>query len=72
MLNLVHRAGLPYDGSYENFVELSKEIMRNRSSKQQQDTVADVLASLLPPQAPDRFKQWFPLSRVRHKVKRAS
>lgn len=53
----------PYDGTYEGFVELSREIMRGRTSKQQQETVAGVLGSLLPPQAPERFRRWFPLNR---------
>ena len=53
----------PYDGTYDSFVNLSREIMRGRSTKQQQETVAGVLASLLPPQSPERFKQWFPLSK---------
>jgi len=53
----------PYDGTYEGFVELSREIMRGRSTKQQQETVAGVLGSLLPPQAPERFRRWFPLNK---------
>ena len=53
----------PFDGTYDSFVELSREIMRGRSTKQQQDTVASVLGNLLPPQSPERFRQWFPLSR---------
>ncbi|KAL4546208.1 hypothetical protein Ndes2526B_g05299 [Nannochloris sp. 'desiccata'] len=53
----------PFDGTYESFVELSREIMRGRTTKQQQETVASVLGNLLPPQSPQRFRQWFPLSR---------
>ena len=53
----------PFDGTYDDFVELSREIMRGRNTKQQQEAVAGVLDSLLPPQSPERFKQWFPLSR---------
>jgi hypothetical protein len=53
----------PFDGTYDSFVELSREIMRGRTTKQQQETVASVLGSLLPPQSPQRFRQWFPLSR---------
>jgi hypothetical protein len=53
----------PFDGTYDSFVELSREIMRGRSTKQQQETVASVLGNLLPPQSPQRFRQWFPLSR---------
>lgn len=53
----------PYDGTYEGFVELSRQIMRGRSTKEQQETVAGVLGGLLPPQSPERFRQWFPLNR---------
>ena len=55
--------GHHYDGTYEGFVELSREIMRGRTSKEQQDTVAGVLSGLLPPQSPERFRKWFPLNR---------
>lgn len=44
------RAGAPFDGSWDGFVDLSREIMRGRNSKEQQETVAGVLAGLLPPQ----------------------
>lgn len=37
--------------------------MRGRTTAQQQETVDSVLASLLPPQAPERFRRWFPLNR---------
>ena len=55
--------GKPFDGTYESFVNLSREIMRGRTTKQQQETVDSVLASLLPPQSPERFREWFPLSK---------
>lgn len=55
--------GKPYDGTYDGFVELSREIMRGRSTKEQQETVASVLSGLLPPQSPERFRKWFPLNR---------
>lgn len=32
--------------------------MRGRNSREQQETVAGVLAGLLPPQAPERFRRW--------------
>eukprot|EP00884_Botryococcus_braunii_P003730 jgi/Botrbrau1/13358/Bobra.0158s0011.1 len=51
-----------YKDSYDGFVDLSKEIMRGRTSKQQRDTVAGVLDSLLPKEAAVRFRKWFPLS----------
>jgi hypothetical protein len=55
--------GAPYDGSYDGFVALSREITRGRSAKQQQDVVDGILGSLLPPQAPANFRKWFPLNR---------
>lgn len=55
--------GIPYDGTYESFVELSRQIMKGRNTKEQQEAVAGVLGSLLPPQSPERFKKWFPLNR---------
>lgn len=51
-------AGLPFSGSWDDFVQLSREIMKGRNSRQQQETVAGVLAGLLPPQAPERFRRW--------------
>jgi hypothetical protein len=53
---------LPYDGTYEGYVELSREIMKGRNTEQVQELVAGILDSLLPPQSPERFKQWFPLN----------
>jgi len=55
--------GIPYDGTYESFVELSRQIMKGRNTKEQQEAVAGVLGSLLPPQSPERFKKWFPLNK---------
>jgi len=54
---------LPYDGTYEGYVELSREIMKGRNTEQVQELVAGILDSLLPPQSPERFKQWFPLNK---------
>jgi len=48
---------------YDGFVDLSKEIVRGRTSEQQRQTVADVLASLLPPGGPERFRMLFPFSK---------
>ncbi len=45
-------------------MDLSKEIMKGRSSKQQRETVSGVLGSLMPPQASARFRKWFPVSKV--------
>ena len=39
--------------------------MKGRSSKQQQQTVAGVLGGLMPPEASERFRKWFPVSKVR-------
>ena len=58
-------AGKPYRPGYDGFVDLSKKIMKGRSSKQQQQTVAGVLGGLLPPEASARFRKWFPVSKVR-------
>ncbi|KAI8102171.1 hypothetical protein M9435_005777 [Picochlorum sp. BPE23] len=55
--------GLPYDGTYEGYVELSREIMKGRNTAQVQELVAGILDSLLPPQSPERFKKWFPLNK---------
>lgn len=45
-------------------MDLSKEIIKGRNSKQQQQTVSGVLGSLLPPEASERFRKWFPVSKV--------
>ncbi len=45
-------------------MDLSKDIMKGRSSKQQRETVSGVLGSLMPPQASARFRKWFPVSKV--------
>lgn len=55
--------GRPFDSSYDNFVGLSREIMRGRNTQQQQETVAKVLSSLLPPQAPEQFRKLFPFNK---------
>jgi hypothetical protein len=55
--------GLPFDGTYEGYVELSREIMKGRNTSQVHSLVAGILGSLLPPQSPERFKEWFPLNR---------
>ena len=44
--------------------------MRGRNTKEQQQTVAQVLLGLLPPQAPARFRRWFPLNKVRPRSRR--
>ena len=46
-------------------MDLSKEIMKGRSSKQQRETVSGVLGGLMPPQASARFRKWFPVNKVR-------
>lgn len=45
-------------------MELSREMMKGRNSKQQQQAVSGVLGSLMPPQAAERFRRWFPVSKV--------
>jgi 5-carboxymethyl-2-hydroxymuconate isomerase len=41
---------------YDDFVRVSKEIMRGRSPQQQKDVTMSVLLSLLPPGATQQFK----------------
>lgn len=41
---------------WEGFVDISREIMKGRNSKQQQETVAGVLTSIMPPGAPEQFR----------------
>ena len=53
----------PYTPDYAGFVDLSREIVRGRTSQEQRATVAAVLESLLPPGGPQRFRSWFPLTR---------
>lgn len=56
--------GREYAPGYEGFVELSREMMKGRNSKQQQQAVSGVLGSLMPPEAAERFRKWFPVSKV--------
>jgi hypothetical protein len=41
---------------YEDFVRISREIMRGRNTAQQKELVITVLMSLLPPGAPEQFR----------------
>ena len=54
----------PYEPGYEGFVELSKQIMSGRNSKQQQQAVLGVLEALMPPNAPATFRKLFPFKQV--------
>uniref|UniRef100_A0A0C9RP00 TSA: Wollemia nobilis Ref_Wollemi_Transcript_7201_1100 transcribed RNA sequence n=1 Tax=Wollemia nobilis TaxID=56998 RepID=A0A0C9RP00_9CONI len=45
---------------YEGFVETSRRVMQGRSPKQQQEAVRQVLLSILPPGAPETFRNLFP------------
>jgi hypothetical protein len=65
-LKLLAPVGVPYEPGYDGFVELSKQIMEGRNSKQQQQAVLGVLDALLPPDAPTTFRKIFPLKQVRH------
>lgn len=47
---------VPEDVTYEDFVRVSKEIMRGRSTSEQREVVAKVLQSLMPEQAPGVFR----------------
>ncbi|KAK9785096.1 hypothetical protein WJX73_007876 [Symbiochloris irregularis] len=55
--------GRPYEEGYDGFVQLSREIMKGRSSKQQREAVGGVLDSLMPPEAQQSFRTLFPLSK---------
>ena len=65
-LKLLAPVGVSYEPGYEGFVELSKQIMEGRNSKQQQQAVLGVLDALLPPDAPTTFRKIFPLKQVWH------
>lgn len=60
---LGYKNGSPYEDTYEGYVELSREIMKGRNTKQVHELVAGILDGLLPPQSPERFKEWFPLNK---------
>lgn len=47
---------VPKEAEYSDFVRISKEIMRGRSTSQQRQVVNNVLMSLLPPGAPAAFR----------------
>lgn len=53
---------VPEDVTYDDFVRVSKEIMRGRSTVEQREVVAKVLQSLMPEQAPGVFRSLFPAS----------
>ncbi|MCO5583794.1 hypothetical protein L7F22_037708 [Adiantum nelumboides] len=45
---------------YEDFVSVSREVMKGRNPSQQKDAVRKVLLSILPPGAPATFRKLFP------------
>jgi hypothetical protein len=47
---------VPDDATYDDFVRISKEIMRGRGSVQQREVVRQVLRTLMPEQAPPTFR----------------
>jgi 5-carboxymethyl-2-hydroxymuconate isomerase len=47
---------VPEEVTYDDFVRVSKEIMRGRNTAQQREVVAKVLQSLMPPQTPGVFR----------------
>ena len=49
---------------YEGFVDLSKQLMKGRSAQGQQDAVAEVLGSLMPPHSPQVFRKIFPPTKL--------
>eukprot|EP00877_Chromochloris_zofingiensis_P008838 jgi/Chrzof1/4207/Cz14g03040.t1 len=60
MADQLDGVSVPKEATYDDFVRISKEIMRGRSTQQQQEVVLKVLASLLPEQAPAGFRKLFP------------
>lgn len=64
--------GKDFAPGYDGFVELSREMMKGRSSKQQQEAVSGVLRSLMPEEAAKRFRKWFPVSQVGLKLMQLS
>lgn len=47
---------VPEEATYDDFVRVSKEIMKGRNTEQQREVVAKVLQSLMPEQAPPVFR----------------
>ncbi len=47
---------VPDEPEFDDFVRISKEIMRGRTPTQQMEVVSRVLGSLLPPGAPEQFR----------------
>lgn len=53
MENILEKGGKKKNiGSYEDFVDTSRKVMRGRTPAEQRQIVAKVLSSLLPPNAP--------------------
>jgi len=48
---------VPDEATYDDFVRVSKEIMRGRSTEEQRAVVRQVLLSLMPEQAPGVFRR---------------
>ncbi|KAI8472878.1 MAG: hypothetical protein J3K34DRAFT_412763 [Monoraphidium minutum] len=51
---------VPADADYEDFVRISREIMRGRGSAEQREVVREVLRTLMPREAPGAFRRLFP------------
>lgn len=64
MADKLQNVHVPKEPQYEDFVRISKEIMRGRTSEKQRIVVRDVLVSLLPPNAPDAFRKLFPPTKL--------
>jgi 5-carboxymethyl-2-hydroxymuconate isomerase len=47
---------VPEEAQYDDFVRISKEIMRGRSAVKQREVVREVLRSLMPREAPGAFR----------------
>jgi 5-carboxymethyl-2-hydroxymuconate isomerase len=47
---------VPQEATYDDFVRVSKEIMKGRNTEQQREVVAKVLQSLMPDQVAPTFR----------------
>jgi 5-carboxymethyl-2-hydroxymuconate isomerase len=47
---------VPEEATYDDFVRVSKEIMKGRNTDQQREVVAKVLESLMPEHVPGVFR----------------
>ncbi|GFR45906.1 hypothetical protein Agub_g7362 [Astrephomene gubernaculifera] len=60
MADQLSGVGVPDNATYDDFVRISSEIMKGRNSVQQRAVIREVLASLMPREAPPVFRALFP------------